>query len=131
MSRIIRQIAVLGISLLTAGCVAIVAGAGAGAGAYTYLKGELTRNYQADYDTVVAASLSTLEDLKIDVVNEISDGINTEINARRADGTPVNLKIIRLAPRLTEVGIRSGRIGVWDKKVSKLIHDLIQKRLLS
>jgi hypothetical protein len=58
-----------------------------------------------------------------------ADGLQTILKARRADGTPVILKIVVLAPNRTEVSVRCGVIGIWDKKAARLIHGLIAKRL--
>ena len=122
-------VALLCVSMIASGCAAIVAGAGVGAGAYTYAKGELSRTYQAGYDKTLEASTATLKKLKMDVATEMSDGINTTLKAKRADGTPVTVKVVMLAPNVTKVGVRCGMIGLWDQKVSKLIHDHIDQRL--
>ena len=114
---------------MVAGCAALVAGAGAGAGVYTYMNGELKRTYQADYQSVRKAADASLDDLKIARSDEKSDGIETEIEAKRSDGTPVTLHLTKLGPNLTEVAVRSGIVGVWDKEVSELIHATIAKKL--
>jgi hypothetical protein len=114
---------------IAAGCAAVVAGAGAGAGVYTYMNGELKRTYQAGYQEVRKAADASLNDLKIVKSDEKSDGIETEIAAKRSDGTSVTLHLTKLGPNLTEVAVRSGIVGVWDKEVSELIHATIAKKL--
>ena len=121
--------ALMAAALTVSGCAALVFGTGAGVGVYSYIEGELKRAYPADFERTLAASLATLEHLKIRVEDQSSDGIKTTIQAKRADGKPVTLKITRLTPRVTEVGVRSGFIGLWEKEVSELIHTTIAQRL--
>ena len=124
-------IAALIFSLLTcAGCAAMVAGAGAGAGVYTYVSGELKRTYNAPFDKAVADSLAALQGLKIAVRHKTSSGITTTIDAEKSDKSPVTVNITILGTNLTEVAVRTGVVGLWDKKVSELIHAYIAKRLL-
>jgi len=115
--------------LLTVGCAAFVVGAGAGAGVYTYMNGQLTRSYQAMFERTNQACVDTLKSLKIEIMEETSDGICSMIKAKRTDQTPVTIKTVMIAPKITEVSIRSGIIGIWDKKVSELIHASIAQSL--
>lgn len=111
------------------GCVAVVAGTAAGVGVYTYVNGELKRSYPEPFDKIYAISADTLEALKITIENKESDGIGATIDAKRADGTPVWVKVFMVTPKITEVTVRTGVFGVWDKKVSELIHASIAQRL--
>lgn len=112
-----------------AGCAALVVGAGAGAGVYTYTAGELKRAYNAPFDKAVGDSLAALRDLKIKVIDQTSSGVTTTINAEQSDQTPVTVKVTIMGAGLTEVSVRTGVVGLWDKKVSELIHAHIAKRL--
>lgn len=115
--------------LITTGCGAIIAGTAAGVGVYSYFKGELKRSYPESYPKTVEICLDTLKELKISVEEKESDGIKTTINAVQTDGTLVTLQVINIAPRITEVSARSGVIGIWDKKVSELIHATIAQKI--
>ncbi len=115
---------------ITSGCAALVVGTGAAAGVYSYVEGELRRAYPNDAQETLAACRQTLEQLQIRIENETTDGIKATIEAKRPDGTPVTVKATMLSPRVTEVGVRSGVIGLWDKQISELIHSTIAKRLL-
>ena len=115
--------------LAATGCAAVVVGTGAGAGVYSYIEGELRRAYPADAERTLAACLQSLESLKIRVEQKTADGITTTIQAKRANGAPVTVKTTKLAPRVTEVGVRAGVIGLWDKQVSELIHATIAQKL--
>ena len=119
------------IGLITcSGCAALVVGAGAGAGVYTYVSGELKRTYNAPFEKAVSDSLDALQSLKITVINKESGGITTTINAEKSDKSPVTVNITLLGPNITEVSVRTGVVGLWDKKVSELVHAHIAKRLL-
>ena len=111
------------------GCVALIAGTAAGVGVYTYMDGELKRSYPESFDKVYTICTDTLEGLKINIEEKESDGISATINAKRADGTPVWVKVFMITPKITEVSVRSGVVGIWDKKVSELIHASIVQRL--
>ena len=111
------------------GCAAFIAGTGAGAGVYTYVNGELKTSYQATFDETNQICIAVLKDLEMEITENTSDSIKANIKARQTDGTPVTIKTAMRAPGTTEVSVRSGIVGVWDKKVSELIHASIAKRL--
>ena len=105
-------------------------GAGAGAGAYTYTSGELTRTYNAPFDKAVSGSLAALQDRTITLLAKQSRGGTTTLLAEKSDKTPVSVNITIMGTNLTKVAVRTGIVGLWDKKVSELIHAQIAKRLL-
>jgi outer membrane protein OmpA-like peptidoglycan-associated protein len=115
--------------LVVAGCAAVIVGIGAGAGAIAYSKGKLNIKYDSEYHETVQASIDTLNHLKMQVADEMADELKTTINAIRPDGTPISIDVVRIDSGLTEVGIRTGRVGLWDQKVSQQIHDFLAKRL--
>lgn len=112
------------------GCAAAVLGVGAaGAGAAAYFNGKLTKTYESKYHDTVQASSATLEDLKIPITETIADELKTEIKAIRTDGTPVAIDVIRIEKELTQVSVRTGSLGIWDKRVSEQIHGYIYQNL--
>ena len=129
MNKLAAVLAIIGL-VTCSGCAALVVGAGAGAGVYTYTTGELKRTYNAPFEKAVSDSLDALQSLKITVINKKSGGITTTINAEQSDKTPVTVNITMLGPNITEVSVRTGVVGLWDKNVSELIHAHIAKRLL-
>jgi hypothetical protein len=114
---------------MTAGCAAIVVGAGAGAGTLAYFEGELKKAYEADYDKTVKACSDALSGLKIPVTEKPSDALQTIFRAMRPDGTPVTVKAVRLNEQVTEVSVRTGIVGLWDKNVSLQIHESIRREI--
>ena len=109
--------------LLITGCAVALIGAVAGAGAATYVNGKLIKTYRSEYHETVQASINTLENLRIPINENISDELKTSIKAIRPNGTPIRVDIVRMEKDLTEVGVRTGSIGLWDKKVSGQIQD--------
>lgn len=116
-------------AVLAAGCAVALVGAGAGAAATAYVMGELTRTYESDCTEAIRASTETLGALKIPVVAKVGDELKTAIKARRPDGTPVDIGIAKVDEQRTEIGVRTGHVGVWDQRTSRQIHDLIGERL--
>ena len=117
-------------SLSLYGCAVAVLGVGAaGAGAAAYFNGKLTKTYESEYHDTVQASSTALEDLKIPITETIADELKTEIKAIRTDGTPVAIDIIRIEKELTQVSVRTGSLGIWDKRVSEQIHGYIYQNL--
>ena len=120
----------LSASLMSTGCPALIAGAGAGAVVYTYAEGDLTRTYQAPFDKALAAAMETLHALRMTVIEKpTGDAIKSVIKAERSDGTPVTITLNMVSLNITEIGVRSGVVGYWDQKVSKIVHANIAQRL--
>jgi hypothetical protein len=115
--------------LITTGCRAIIAGTATGAGVYTYQKGEVLRSCPEAYTKTVGICLDALKELKLAINIKQSNGIKTRIDAKQTDDTPMTVKVSNIAPQITEVSVRTGVFGVWDKKVSELIHATIAKRI--
>ncbi len=115
--------------LSTVGCNPFIVGTSAGVGVFTYVNGKLTRSYQATFDGTNQACIAALNSLEISIIGKSSDGIHTTITAEKTDGTPVTVNTVMLESKITEVSVRSGIVGVWDKKVSKLIHARIAQKL--
>jgi hypothetical protein len=129
MKPTLKLVALLAGLLLFTGCAALIAGTAAGVGVYTYVNGDLKRSYPESYEKTYAICLETLESLKIQIEEKESDGISAAIRGKRADESPVWVKVVMIAPKITEVSVRSGVVGVWDKKVSELIHASIAQRM--
>lgn len=115
--------------LVISGCELLVGGAVVGSGMYSYFKGELKRTYAEPYDKILNLSIEALDSLQIKITEKTADKISARLDAKRNDETPVVVTITSIAPKITEVSVRSGVFGVWDKKVSELIHASIAQRL--
>jgi outer membrane protein OmpA-like peptidoglycan-associated protein len=134
MSKITSKLSVwfLLLSFLTLiGCTAAMntKEADPGVETYSYFTGNLTRTYLSEYPETVRAVRSTLEKLMIPITNTIADGLKTEFEARRADQTPVEIEIVLIDKARTQVSVRTGTTGVWDRRVSAQIHGYIAEAL--
>ncbi len=115
--------------LLSTGCIALVVGAGAGAGTFAYVDGQLSRTYQASYQTTYDVCKSILGDMKLSILEEETDGLQTTITSQRADETPMTVKVRIIDPEWTEVSVRTGYVGVWKKEISEQFHGFIAERI--
>ena len=111
------------------GCVAVIIGASAGAGAYAYVDGNLKRAYQAKFDNTLQVCLGILNDLNLPILEKTSDGTETSIQTKRADKTPMTIKIGIISVDWTQVSVRTGTFGFWKKDISEQFHEFIQQRL--
>ena len=130
--KYLRKLTTLSISFslfVTTGCAVALMGIGAGIGAFAYINGKLVKTYESEYHTTITASRETLEELKIPITEEIGDELNTIIRAKRPNETPISIEVERIEQNLTEVAVRSGAVGVWDRQVSMEIHKLINAKL--
>jgi hypothetical protein len=73
------------------------------------------------------ATLTTLQELSLRVLNTTLDGLGGEIDAQRADQTAVNVDLRPLSDKTTEVSVRIGTFGDYEQ--SKNIHETIRIRL--
>lgn len=115
---------------MSTGCAVALMGVGAGAAATAYVMGELTQTYASGYSEAIQASTDTLSKLKMAVVERDDGDRQTILKARQPDETPVAVSIERIDANRTNIGIRTGHVGVWDHEASRQIHELIGERLV-
>ena len=131
MKAYVRRVAAVAVcGWVLSGCVLLV-GAGAGAGAYSYVNGELTRTYAASYRQTLDACTTLMQDLGMPIKTQASDGTHTTITAERKDGTPVTVKVGIVGVDRTEVSVRTGLVGYWDKDLSMQFQEFLARRLQS
>ena len=117
------------ITWMMTGCVAVIVGAGVGAGTYTYVNGELKRSYQAKFDRTLQVCIDILKDLNQPILEKVTDGEKTTIKSERKDGTPQTIEVSILSLDWTQVSVRTGVIGYWNKAISQQFHEFIAERL--
>jgi hypothetical protein len=129
MKRLTYALFGLGLLLVGSGCVAtaVGVGAGAGVGTYMYIKGELRATYNVPLEQIWPKTLAAMRDLKLTIDRKQMDALGGTIDARRADGTPVKVKLKPEGDRSTTISVRVGTFG--SKEKSKRIHRAIQKQL--
>ena len=129
MARSIRAVTLLSLLFFTTGCAAILVGAGAGAGVYTWVKGELIRSYARGFADTEKATLESLAHLKITIDEKIQTGSETTIKGHQSDGSPVTVRITTVRYDMTEVAVRCGYVGYWNRKNAEMIHATILNTL--
>lgn len=129
MKRTFTVIISIGILIGLTSCAAVIVGAGAGAGTYAYIKGELIRTYEKSYENTLDACMGVIDDLGISVQSKTTDGVQTTIKAKRKDETPMTVKVKIAGNDWTQVSVRTGFVGLWDKEVSEQFHEYIAQRL--
>jgi len=126
--KIIAALLLLGIWLLI-GCAALIVGAGAGAGTYTYIKGDLKRSYQVKFDRALNVCISILEDLNQPILEKTTDGEKTTIKTERKNGSAQTIHVAIESADWTQVSVRTGVVGYWERDVSQQFHEFIAERL--
>jgi len=118
------------VSLCSSGCLWIAvgaAGAGVGVGTYAYIRGELEAAYASEYEEAWRATLAALESLGMRKKSASKDAFGGRIDAARADGTPITIRVTPITPNSTSVKIRVGFFG--DREMSQMIADRIGQEL--
>ena len=106
------------------GCAAVLLGAGVvGIGAYTYIEGDLVREYPLSYSRAWDATNSALENLQISISNSMDEGGKGKIEAVRKDGEKVVIKINDAGQKVSIIAVRVGMLG--DRSIAESIHEAI------
>lgn len=115
----------LAVTCLTlSGCSYVAAGA-TGLGTYQYLKGEHVIDYDYSYEKVWKAVETAAEQLRFEITEQDSDGLNGKITAQRYMGQHVYIEIDRLGMMKTQVRIR------LDGLKQKLLPDQTPGKLIA
>jgi len=115
--------------LIISGCELFIAGTAAGIGAYSYVNGELIRSYQIGYDEALEICTDVLEKQDIRITGTDQKSLSTTISSEYYNGKPVTVKVTRRNTDMTEIAIRSGIMGVWDREFSERIHGAIAQHI--
>jgi hypothetical protein len=129
MTRKFAVLFVISCFWLCVGCAAVIIGTGLGVGTYTYLKGDLKRAYNAKFDKALNVCLSILTDLNQPILEKTTDGEKTTIRTERKNGSPQTIGVSISSVDWTEVSVRTGVFGYWNREVSEQFHEFIAERL--
>jgi hypothetical protein len=129
MTRKFAALLILSCFWLWVGCAVVIIGAGVGAGTYTYIKGDLKRAYNAKFDKTLNVCLSILTDLDQPILEKTTDGEKTTIRSQRKNGSPQTINVSISKVDWTEVSVRTGVLGYWNREVSEQFHEFIAERL--
>ncbi len=125
----LRFVAVVAsVSLVASGCVWLVVAGAAGAAGLIYVKGEGKTTFPHDVETVFNAAVPALEeDMKVQVLDKAYDLTSARIDARRADGNNVKVRLHFEETNVTQVRVRVGTVG--DKKWTQIFFGKLEGRL--
>ena len=129
MTRKFAALFIISCFWLWVGCAVVIIGAGVGVGTYTYLKGDLKRAYNAKFDKTLNLCLSILADLNQTILERTTDGEKTTIQTERKNGSPQTISVSISSVDWTEVSVRTGVFGYWNREVSQQFHEFIAERL--
>jgi Protein of unknown function (DUF3568) len=123
--------ALLGMSLLASvnGCVTTAVGGGssAAAGTYSYFSRNLEVIYGVPLADVWPRALAAVESLQLHIDRQRIDGLGGEIQARRPNGTRVQVCLKPTGDHSTSVSVR---IGFWgDREMSERVQRTIRQQV--
>jgi preprotein translocase subunit SecF len=113
--------------VMSAGCAGLVlfgAGAAAGLAGYKYHEGALSVTYEAPYMKTWDATLAALKDMKLVIKTSKHDLTQGKIEAKRADGSQVNVDLEYKSAKQTQVTIRVGNKDASEaieKKITEVL----------
>jgi hypothetical protein len=110
-----------------AGCAALLLGGAAGAGSVVYVKGQLKEDMSASVPAVYKASISTLKDLNLPIIEDNHDKLSAKIKSQFANGDGVWIEIESVTAESSKLTIRVGILG--DQYKSRQILDGIHRHL--
>ncbi len=119
--------ALVGISLMISGCVALAVGAAAGAGGYVWANGRISFTTPHHISECHDAAIYALSDLKISVVGDTTDNLAGRIKGQTAAGDPVTIDLEPQAQNITKIDVR---VGFWgEKEKARRVADAINRHL--
>jgi hypothetical protein len=111
------------------GCATIAVGGGPNvtAGTYYYFTRELEVIYGVPLADVWARTLAAIESLQLHIDVQRIDGLGGEIQARRPDGTKVQVYLKPNGDHSTSVSVR---VGFWgDREMSERVQRTIRQQV--
>jgi hypothetical protein len=110
-----------------AGCAALLLGGAAGAGSIVYIKGQLKEEMSASVTAVHNASISTLKEFNLPVIEDNHDKLSAKIKSRFADGQDVWIEIESVTAESCKMTIRVGIMG--DERKSRQLLDAVHRHV--
>jgi len=97
------------------------------AGTYSYITRDLEVIYGVSLADVWPHTLAAMESLQLHIDTQHLDGLGGDIAARRADGTPVWVRLKPKGEYSTSISVQVGNLG--DREQSERIQRTIRKLL--
>jgi len=103
-------LAICGLCLVQAGCLAVAAAAGTGT-AVAYVRGDTETSLPGNPKTVTAATDEALKEMGLIVISQYATDLDGKVVARNASDTPVTIVVKAGGAETSRVSIRIGRFG--------------------
>ena len=71
------------------------------------------------------ATIQSLDYLKVTIDEKPQKDSQAAIKTRQSDGTPVTVSVWTVRYNMTEVAVKSGYVGYWNRNNAELIHATI------
>lgn len=117
---------VLGLTLLLAGCGAMVMGGAAATGTYFYVNGKAQGTFSVDVQSAFDAAQATCNELQIPIVSQRKTETEAGIKGRLS-GDDVTISMVLVGADLTQISVRVGLMG--NEPASRRILGAISGRL--
>lgn len=124
--QIFTALMIAAATILSSGCVAMVAG-GAAAGGTAYVMGELKVDIEASPSQLRSAIKGAGKDLNLQSISAAGDELDGEYIFRTAGDEKVTIRYQVKTDKIAELGIRVGTFG--DRSMSVRINQAIERRL--
>ena len=118
------------VSLLLSSCGGVLlVGAGVGAGAFSYIAGNVIREYEAEYEHGIEASTIIMKQYTFTKEERSEDGLKTIIEGTLDNDTPLTIEVKFIDQGTTRIGVRTGYIGNDNLELSEQLHTAISEEL--
>ncbi|HSV27008.1 MAG TPA: DUF3568 family protein [Sedimentisphaerales bacterium] len=123
MKRIVMAAMLAAVSAAASGCVVAAVGA-ATAGTVVYVRGEIESYFDSDVQTLYNATVKTVNDLNLLVIEQSHDALSARVIARNSEDQKITISIDGSRRAAVKVTIR---VGFWgDEAQSRIILARIQ-----
>jgi Protein of unknown function (DUF3568) len=115
------------LALFCSGCLSLAVGAAGGAAGAVYVKGKLKDEVSYELPAVHKATVATLEELELKVLEDKVDKVSAHVESEFADGEHVWIDLESLTDSRTSLTIRVGLTG--NEVRARKIYDAIKRHL--
>ena len=129
MKRLLITIIIAATAFLSGCAPVFLVGAGVGAGAFSYVAGNLSRVYEADYQQSIEAGMNVMEKLSFKRKEEYGNELKTIIEGYLYLDTPVTIEVVYIDDGWTKIGVRTGYYGIDNLEKSEQVHTDIAEEL--
>jgi hypothetical protein len=111
------------------GCAAVVAGGAGAGGTYRYIRGELERSFESDYERAWVGANKACRTLEMQVDGRFKDALSAELEGLMPTGEQFVIRLVPEGKSFVTISVRIGLVGDRKKsqEVLEAIHLAIQE----